>query len=688
MMSLKTSSLLCLIFLLRITALGTEWSVKYSQRNLCALKGSTVFMNGTYTHPTRLTVKGFWLINPVKGIEPTDLCNEPGYSGRVQYLTDGQNHFSLRLSDVKKTDEHMYCFRIRTDTEKDKYTGYPGVTLNVTDHLDVQITPAEVTEGQSAVLTCKTTCSLTDPTFIWYKNSHHLTTKTSKRNEVRLQSVSSEDAGSYSCAVRGYEHHSPAQTLRVRYNPKNISVSISPSGEIVEGSSVTLTCNSDANPPVKTYTWYKQATSVGNEKTYTISKISSMDTGEYKCKCSNEVGHQESNSVTLNVLYPPKNVSVSISPSGEIVEGSLVTLTCSSDANPPVKTYTWYKQATSVGTEKTYTISNISSEDTGEYKCRCSNEIGHQESNSVSLNVLYPPKNVSVSISPSGEIVEGSSVTLTCSSDANPPVKTYTWFKGNSSIRTGNTYRINRIRSEDSGDYTCRAENKHGDQSSTAVSLNVLYPPKNVSVSISPSGEIVEGSSVTLTCSSDANPPVQNYTWYKVNESSPVGSGQSYRAVPSGQYYCEAQNKHGSERSAAVTVTLKGSQSVGVYAGLGVVLFVCICLTVTFLCIRRKKITGSRADQSLKQDNLYANIANPTNTVSDSASAHQDEVLYASVVHQRAVDPRKAESSAVKASASEDGEVQYASVRFKRTTTADYRPSNVEDPTVIYSRVK
>lgn len=75
------------------------------------------------------------------------------------------------------------------------------------------------------------------------------------------------------------------------------------------------------------------------------------------------------------------------------------------------------------------------------------------------------------------------------------------------------------------------------------------------------------------------------------------------------------------------------------------------------------------------QDNLYANIAvtNPTNTLSDSASAHQDEVLYASVVPRRAVDPRNAESSAVKSSASEDGEVQYASVRFKRTTTADYR---------------
>ena len=63
---------------------------------------------------------------------------------------------------------------------------------------------------------------------------------------------------------------------------------------------------------------------------------------------------------------------------------------------------------------------------------------------------------------------------------------------------------------------------------------------------------------MTLTCSSDANPPVQNYTWFKVKESSPVGSGQSYRAVQSGQYYCEAQNKHGSERSAAVSVTING----------------------------------------------------------------------------------------------------------------------------------
>ncbi|KAM9454169.1 B-cell receptor CD22-like [Clarias gariepinus] len=623
MKSLKMFFLLYLpLLLVTIGALANKWSVTYSQNNLCALNRSTVFMNGSYTHPTHLTVtQTFWLINPVKDTKEIDPRNESGYLGRVEYFEDKQKHFSLRLSDVKKTDEHEYCFKIRTNVDAERWVGKPGVTLTVTD-LQV-IAPAEVTEGQSAVLTCKTTCSLTDPTFIWYKNSRNLTTNTIKSNKVHLQPVSSEDAGSYSCAVRGYEHlPSPDHTLGVRYPPKNVSVSISPSGEIVEGSSVTLTCSSDANPPVEIYTWFKDMTSVGKGKTYTISNISSEDSGEYKCKCSNKVGHQDSSSVTLNVLYSPKNVSVSISPSGEIVEGSSVNLTCSSDANPPVENYTWFKDMTSVGKGKTFTISNISSEDSGEYKCKCSNEVGHKESSSVTLNVLYHPKNVSVSIGPSSEIVEGSSVTLTCSSDANPPVKNYTWFKVMTSIGNEKTYTISKISSEDSGEYKCKCSNEVGHQESSSVTLNVLYSPKNITASTNSSGVIVEGSSVTLTCSSDANPPVEIYTWFKVNESPSVGSGQSYRALQSGQYYCEAQNKHGSARSTTVTVTLNRFQSVGVYAGVGVIVCVCVCLSIAFFFIRWKR-QKKKADAGDYQnagpsdkDDTYAAL-DPTGRTSD-----------------------------------------------------------------------
>ncbi|KAI4884726.1 hypothetical protein NFI96_032231 [Prochilodus magdalenae] len=155
--------------------------------------------------------------------------------------------------------------------------------------------PGEVTEGGTAVLTCRTTCNVTDPTFIWYKNGCPLTTKTIKNNQLHLQTVSSEDAGSYSCAVGGYQHlPSTNQNLRVRYAPKNVSLSISPPGEIVETSSVTLTCRSDANPPVKNYTWFREggASPVGSGHSYSITSITAEHTGLYYCVAQNEHGAQ------------------------------------------------------------------------------------------------------------------------------------------------------------------------------------------------------------------------------------------------------------------------------------------------------------------------------------------------------------------------------------------------------------
>ncbi|MCJ8748154.1 hypothetical protein PDJAM_G00161820, partial [Pangasius djambal] len=147
--------------------------------------------------------------------------------------------------------------------------------------------PDSVVEGHPVTLTCKTTCMLTDtPTFTWYKSGSELYSIYNS-NLLHLPSVSQQDAGSYSCAVKGQSYRSPAVPLNVHYLPKRVSVSISPSGEIVEGSSVTLTCSSDANPPVHDYTWYKGTSSIGTGQTYIIHMISSEDSGEYKCKAGN-----------------------------------------------------------------------------------------------------------------------------------------------------------------------------------------------------------------------------------------------------------------------------------------------------------------------------------------------------------------------------------------------------------------
>ena len=97
----------------------------------------------------------------------------------------------------------------------------------------------------------------------------------------------------------------------------------------------------------------------------------------------------------------------------------------------------------------------------------------------------------------------------------------------------------------------------------TYDTLSHLDTPKNTTVFTTPSGVITKGSSVNLICSSDANPPVENYTWFKVNESNPVGSIQQYSITnisseDGGQYYCEARNEHGADNSTAVSITVTG----------------------------------------------------------------------------------------------------------------------------------
>nr|XP_024657110.1 B-cell receptor CD22-like [Maylandia zebra] len=242
----------------------------------------------------------FWFTT-VKDNEPVDLKTDPEYSGRVQYQCEN-NDCTLRISDLRESDSAEYKFMLINDPGG-KYTGSPGVTLTVTDPQLQKWTQ----------------------TFI-------------RQQYLQLNTFDSADR--FYCAVKGYEIF-PSPTV---YAPKLPSVSVSPSAEIVEGSSVTLTCSSDANPAAN-YTWYKEdvINPLSYQNQHVFSSILPSDSGKYYCTADNDLGEKRSESRTIDVKYAPKLPSVSVSPSAEIVEGSSVTLTCSSDANPAAN-YTWYKE--------------------------------------------------------------------------------------------------------------------------------------------------------------------------------------------------------------------------------------------------------------------------------------------------------------------------------------------------------
>ncbi|KAI5606403.1 B-cell receptor CD22-like, partial [Silurus asotus] len=88
----------------------------------------------------------------------------------------------------------------------------------------------------------------------------------------------------------------------------------------------------------------------------------------------------------------PKNTRAVVHPSGNITEGDSVTLSCSSDADPPVHNYSWFKQRESTDTllttSQNYSISNINTNHNGLYYCTAHNQLGRQKSTPVHLHVL------------------------------------------------------------------------------------------------------------------------------------------------------------------------------------------------------------------------------------------------------------------------------------------------------------
>ncbi|XP_033985905.1 hemicentin-2-like [Trematomus bernacchii] len=602
--------------------------VTYTKQSICAPKGSSVDISCMYSSNDCIKSK-LWF-SPERShqgqnpSQPEDLSEDSQYAGRAQILETERGRSTLRISDLRNSDSAQYLFKFKTPSFEWR-SDLPGTTLTVTEReLEVQV----IKSSSGTKLVCLSSCLLTGhPTFVWYKNETKIQGETSASYGEYVDS-----ANNYSCGYDGYRS-------RPVYGPKLPLVLMSPSGDIIEGRSVTLTCSSDANPAAN-YTWYKRNQKLLIETPQLVfNSIKSSESGECYCTAENKLG-RTSKSFFIDVKYPPKPPSVSVSPSAEIEEGSSVTLTCSSDANPAAN-YTWYKRNQTLfqGPEGRYNVTSISSEDRGNYYCKSENQYGENKSSPLSIDVQYAPKLPSVSVSPSAEIEEGSSVTLTCSSDANPAAN-YTWYKRNQTLFQGpeGRYNVTSISSEDRGNYYCKSENQYGENKSSPLSIDVQYAPKPPSVSVSPSAEIKEGSSVTLTCSSDAN-PAANYTWYKEDEDSPKASGQIFnitvvRAEHSGSYYCEAQNKMGRQSSPLLILFWAEFEYSGAWksaaTGTITVVLLAIILIAIFIWFKRNKSDGGEKPDNNAQLNMGPVHDVPSDTAQPAEEQHD---LHYSSIH-------------------------------------------------------
>uniref|UniRef100_A0A6Q2X1S7 B-cell receptor CD22 n=1 Tax=Esox lucius TaxID=8010 RepID=A0A6Q2X1S7_ESOLU len=393
-----------------------NWDVTYSTQSICVLKGSTVELSCTYKYPSGHKVTStFWFTTKYTDGNPVNLSDDPDYRGRVTYRSDEKNRHTLIITDLRESDSAEYKFSFITDQTGGQWIGQPGVTLSVTG---LQV---EVIGGQKRTLTCRTTCPLTgNPTYIWYKNGESGEENSTPQyyNQIfREYEVSWGYQDSYTCSVKGHEDlHSPTVCVegqycsRVTYTQRRICV--------LKGSSVDITCTYVGGSNVTSPLWFstkqsgwwrdklfpedlttdpgyagrvefpdQESTRYRGPFTLRITDLREEDSDEYRFTYATNLFLRGYGlpGTTLTVT----GLQVKMSPD-TVTEGQNVTLTCITSCplteNP---TYIWYKKnvTSPKASGQSYSITNITSEDSGEYYCEVRNGGGSVNSSALMVTV-------------------------------------------------------------------------------------------------------------------------------------------------------------------------------------------------------------------------------------------------------------------------------------------------------------
>ncbi|XP_013389419.1 hemicentin-1 isoform X2 [Lingula anatina] len=411
---------------------------------------------------------------------------------------------------------------------------------------------------------------------------------------LRLQSVTQQDSGLYTCKIRLLSQTSCSlitsnserrdyTRLVVRVPPSAPRISTSPSGainrDVVEGTTAYLYCENIGGSGQVTYTWrrggqvlYGSMESGKNKLTITNIK---RYTATYTCTVSNSAG-TNSATFTFNVILPPSAPRISTSPSGainrDVVEGTTAYLYCVNIGGSTPVTYTWRRggQVLSGTMERgkyKLTITNIKRY-TATYTCTVRNVAG-TNSASFTFNVILPPSVPRITTSSSGavnrDIVEDSTAFLYCENVGGSDPVTYTWRRGSqvlsSSTRIGKyMLTITNIK-RGAGTFTCSVANTAGTNSAT-FTFNVLYPSGSA-LAVSTQVVKVIGNIASLQCrvTQQGNPTV-TFRWTKDSASTMIATntGTLYKSnlqvSDEGTYNCTPVNTAGSGAPASVVLTV------------------------------------------------------------------------------------------------------------------------------------
>lgn len=444
----------------------------------------------------------------------------------------------------------------------------------------------------------------------------------------------------------GLRERETMKEMQVYVSPKDTTVSVSPSTRLQEGGSVTMTCASEGLPAPQIL-WSRKLDNgnlqpLSGNATLTLIAMRMEDSGIYVCAGVNLAGEDRKE---VELLVQEKPFAVEIGPGPQVAAqlGGTVVLTCGAmDCEAP--SFSWRTQTDSPlsgqvrsdGPRSTLTLSPVGFENEHLYLCTVT--CGRKKlEKGIKVDLYSFPRDPEIETS--GVLVSGSRVTVSCKVPEVYPlerleiqllkggrvVKNKNFLMGadKKSLETGSLDVTFVPTTEDTGEVLVCLAQLHMDeldveptQRQSSHMLHVNIAPRNTSIQVSPSSILEEGSSVTMTCSSDGL-PAPRFRW-----SRQLKNGQlqflsenttltltSTRREDAGIYVCEGRNLAGISKDeveliiqvAPKDMQLTASPSESVKEG-DTVIISCTCGNVpkTWIILKKKAESGDTVLKSIE----------------------------------------------------------------------------------------
>ncbi|XP_068104559.1 hemicentin-2 [Hyperolius riggenbachi] len=293
-----------------------------------------------------------------------------------------------------------------------------------------------------------------------------------------------------------------------------------------------------------------------------IHSVESGDAGRYQCTARNSHG-STSASVWLSVQEPPQ---IQLESSSNLLShGGEVRIRCDVSGYPEPQ-ISWKHEDVFITNDSKHTIidghilliKDASEENSGNYSCVASNDLGTDEQ---SVTLIYTELPKARAVKSLVQVPIGEDAMLECMIEGLPP-PLLVWYKGDQELTGlitgthGGTLTLQEVVAEDAGEYTCVASNEAG-TSSDVIQVEVGTPPQFVDFPMDV--EVDVGESVELICSAEGS-PVPTVSWSRQDEGPVVSSGTTEitdgpgsntvhmkvaKPEDTGVYVCEARNPFG-----------------------------------------------------------------------------------------------------------------------------------------------